>query len=394
LGTPRRTLPAPWGSFLFVGEQMTNGKLSSKDILKLINKKAGRTIAFTGDQENPADVKDWISTGSRWLDSITCRGQLAGIPVGRCTEIAGLESSGKSYMAGQVAREAQKKNIKVLYFDSESTMSKEFLEKLGCTVDGEDSVIIIQPDDIEQVLESMETVMAGDPDTRFLFIIDSLAMTPCRADLEKDFNPQSSMAQMPRVLSLGMKKLVVSLSRTQSTLLVLNQLKTNINVSNPMMMLSQPWFTPGGKAMIYAYSLRIWLTGLKGKKTFVEDEAGFRIGSEVKAKLEKSKFGTQGRICNFKILWGGEDVGILNDESLLTAIKTSDKLKNSGAWFTLDGYDKKFQGATFPKLMQSDEKFAKIVYDIMDEEVIRKFETKTGKSEDFYGDEEVKVNAE
>jgi recombination protein RecA len=373
---------------------MSNGNLSSKDILKLINKKAGRVIAFTGDQENPADVKDWISTGSRWLDSITCRGQLAGIPVGRCTEIAGLESSGKSYMAGQIAREAQKKNIKVLYFDSESTMSKEFLEKLGCTVDGEDSVIIIQPDDIEQVLESMETVMSGDPDTRFLFIIDSLAMTPCRADLEKDFNPQSSMAQMPRVLSLGMKKLVVSLSRTQSTLLVLNQLKTNINVTNPMMMLSQPWFTPGGKAMIYAYSLRIWLTGLKGKKTFVEDEAGFRIGSEVKAKLEKSKFGTQGRICNFKILWGGEDVGILNDESLLTAIKSSDKLKNSGAWFTLDGYDKKFQSATFPKLMQTDEKFAKIVYKIMDEEVIRKFETKTGNSQDFYGDEEVKVNAE
>jgi len=373
---------------------MSNGNLSSKDILKLINKKAGRTIAFTGDQENPADVRDWISTGSRWLDSITCRGQLAGIPVGRCTEIAGLESSGKSYMAGQIAREAQKKDIKVLYFDSESTMSKEFLEKLGCTVDGEDGVIIIQPDDIEQVLESMETVMSSDPDTRFLFIIDSLAMTPCRADLEKDFNPQSSMAQMPRVLSLGMKKLVVSLSRTQSTLLVLNQLKTNINVTNPMMMLSQPWFTPGGKAMIYAYSLRIWLTGLKGKKTFVEDEAGFRIGSEVKAKLEKSKFGTQGRICNFKILWGGEVAGILNDESLLTAIKSSDKLKNSGAWFTLDGYDKKFQSATFPKLMQTDEKFAKIVYKIMDEEVIRKFETKTGNSEDFYGDDEVKVSAE
>ena len=367
---------------------MTNGNLSSKDILKLINKKAGRTIAFTGDQENPADVRDWIPTGSRWLDSIICRGQVAGIPVGRCTEIAGLESSGKSYMAGQIAREAQKKDIKVLYFDSESTMSKEFLEKLGCNVEGENSVIIIQPDDIEQVLESIETVMSGDPDTKFLFIIDSLAMTPCRADLEKDFNPQSSMAQMPRVLSLGMKKLVVSLSRTQSTLLVLNQLKTNINTTNPMMMLSQPWFTPGGKAMIYAYSLRIWLTGLKGKKTFVEDENGFRIGSEVKAKLEKSKFGTQGRICNFKILWAGENVGILNDESLLTAIKSSDKLKNSGAWYTLEGYDKKFQAATFPKLMQTDESFSKIVFDIIDEEVIRKFENKLGNSEDFYGEEE------
>jgi len=372
---------------------MTNGRLTSKDILKLINKKAGRTIAFTGDEENPANIKDWIPTGSRWLDSIICRGQLSGIPVGRCTEIAGLESSGKSYMAAQIAREAQKKDIKVLYFDSESTMTSEFLVKLGCTMEGDNEIIIIQPEDIEQVLETMETVMSGDLDTRFLFILDSLAMTPCRADLEKDFNPQSSMAQMPRVLSLGMKKLVISLSKSQSTFLVLNQLKTNINTQNPMMMLSQPWFTPGGKAMIYAYSLRIWLTGLKGKKTFIEDENGYRIGSEVKAKLEKSKFGTQGRICNFKILWGGDNLGILNDESLLTAIKSSDKLKNSGAWFTLAGYDKKFQTATFPKLMQADEKFSKIVYDIIDEEVIQKFENKTGKAADFYEEEQVKEDA-
>jgi len=366
----------------------TEGKLSSKDILKMINKKAGRTIAFSGDQENPADIKDWIPTGSRWLDSIICRGQSAGIPVGRVTEIAGLESSGKSYMAGQIAHQAQAKGIKVLFFDSEATMTSEFLEKLGCDMESENQILIIQPEDIEQVLETMEMLMGQDPDNRYLFIVDSLAVTPCRADLEKDFNPQSSMAQMPRVLSIGMKKLTTSLSQTQSTFLVLNQLKTNINVNNPMMMISQPWFTPGGKAIIYAYSLRIWLTGMKGKKTFIEDARGYRIGSEVKAKLEKSKFGTQGRVCNFKILWGGESVGIMNDESLLTAIKSSDRLTNSGAWYTLKGYDKKFQAATFPKLMQTDEKFAKIVDDIIDEEVIRKFENKTGKAEDFYDQEE------
>jgi RecA/RadA recombinase len=198
------------------------------------------------------------------------------------------------------------------------------------------------------------------------------------------------MAQKPRVLSLGMQKLVTPLSQTQSTLLVLNQLKTNINVSNPMMMLSQPWFTPGGKAIIYAYSLRIWLTGLKGKKTFIQDESGYRIGSEVKAKLEKSKFGTQGRICNFKILWAGHRVGIMNDESLLEAIKSSDRLTNSGAWFKLKGYDTKFQTATFPKLMKTNEKFAKLVYDIIDEEVIQKFENKSGKATDFYDEEEMK----
>ena len=78
---------------------------------------------------------------------------------------------------------------------------------------------------------------------------------------------------------------------------------------------------------------------------------------------------------------------------LLTAIKSSDKLKNSGAWFTLAGYDKKFQTATFPKLMQADEKFSKIVYDIIDEEVIQKFENKTGKAADFYEEEQVKEDA-
>jgi len=377
------------GSFFRRG-YMSNGKLSSKDILKMINKRAGRNIAFSGDQENPADIKDWIPTGSRWLDSIICRGQLAGIPVGRITEIAGLESSGKSYMAGQIAHQAQQKGIKVLYFDSESTMTSEFLEKLGCIAE---EVIIIQPEDLEQVLESIEVCMANDPDNRYLFIIDSLAMTPCRANHEKDFNPQSLMAQKARVLSIGTQKLITTLSATQSTLLVLNQLKTNINTSNPMMMLSQPYFTPGGKAIIYAYSLRLWLTGLRGKKTFIEDESGYRIGSEVKVKLEKSKFATQGRVCNFKILWGGENVGIMNDESLLTAIKSSDKLKNSGAWFTLEGYDTKFQTATFPKLMK-EEKFATLVYNIIDEEVIRKFENKTGNAAEFYDEEEVKENGE
>jgi hypothetical protein len=62
---------------------MANGKVSQKDILNLINKKAGRQIAFTAEEENPANIRDWISTGSRWLDSIICQGQLAGIPVGR-----------------------------------------------------------------------------------------------------------------------------------------------------------------------------------------------------------------------------------------------------------------------------------------------------------------------
>ncbi len=86
--------------------------------------------------------------------------------------------------------------------------------------------------------------------------------------------------------------------------------------------------------MHYAYSLRIWLTGRKAKSSFIEDDKGFRIGSEVKIKLEKSRFGTQGRSCAFRILWGTDEIGIRDEESWFDAIKSSESLTSAGAWYT------------------------------------------------------------
>ena len=113
------------------------GKLSIDQMRQLINKKAGIEVAHNLTEDNPTQVKDWIPTGSRWLDSIICRGQLAGIPVGKVVEIAGLESSGKSYMAAQVAANAQKMGIDVVYFDAESAIDSVFLERVGCCLDEE-----------------------------------------------------------------------------------------------------------------------------------------------------------------------------------------------------------------------------------------------------------------
>ena len=96
------------------------GRVSVQDLLSLVNKKAGRTVAHDLTAENPTEVKQWIPTGSRWLDSIVCRGKPAGIPVGKISEIAGLEATGKSYMACQIAANAQKMGLIVVYFDSES----------------------------------------------------------------------------------------------------------------------------------------------------------------------------------------------------------------------------------------------------------------------------------
>jgi RecA/RadA recombinase len=221
-----------------------------------------------------------------------------------------------------------------------------------------------------------------------LFIWDSLALTPAVSDVEGDFNPQSSMAMKARILAKGMSKLTVPIANSQSTFLVLNQLKTNITRS-PSEAMTTPYVTPGGKAMIYAYSLRIWLTGRKAKASFVLDDKGFRIGSEVKVRLEKSRFGTQGRQCNFKILWGDE-IGIQDEESWFEAIKGSEQLKQAGAWYTLtyaDGTEQKFQPSRWKEMIQ-DEKFKDRIVELIDEEVIMKFDKREGNASDFYEETE------
>ena len=109
------------------------GKISIDGLRTLINKTSGVEVAHNLKEANPTEVTEWIPTGSRWLDSIICRGQLAGIPVGKFTEIAGLESTGKSFMAAQCAANAQKMGMNVVYMDSESAIDPGFLERTGCT---------------------------------------------------------------------------------------------------------------------------------------------------------------------------------------------------------------------------------------------------------------------
>jgi recombination protein RecA len=217
-------------------------------------------------------------------------------------------------------------------------------------------------------------------------------MTPAVSDIEGDFNPLSSMAVKPRILSKGFAKLTVPIANSQSTLLILNQLKTNIT-SNIAEARLEPYFTPGGKAAIYAYSLRIWLTARRGKASYLYDDKGFRVGTEVKAKIKKSRFGSDARECTFKIMWAGDDVKIQDEESWLEAVKSSQHITNAGAWFTLkheDGSEEKFQTATWMKKLQED-KFRNRILQIMEEEVILKFEKKEVDAKEFYdidGEEE------
>ena len=83
-------------------KQKVTGRLNIADMRKLINKKAGTNVAFSLSEENPTQVTQFIPTGCKWLDGIVKRGEWGGIPVGKVSEIAGLEATGKSYMAAQI----------------------------------------------------------------------------------------------------------------------------------------------------------------------------------------------------------------------------------------------------------------------------------------------------
>ena len=362
------------------------GRVAMQDLMKLVNKKAGRNVAHDLTGENPTEVKEWIPTGSRWLDSIICRGKVTGIPVGKTTEIAGLEATGKSYMAAQIAANAQKQGKIVAYFDSESAIDPTFLERAGCDLG---RLMYIQATSVEFVLETIEDLLAATDD-QLVFIWDSLAFTPCVSDVEGDFNPQSSMAMKARILAKGMSKLTIPIADKQATFIVLNQLKTNIpqGPNARIIAMTTPYLTPGGKAMHYSYSLRIWLTGRKAKSSFVTDDKGFRIGSEVKVRLEKSRFGTQGRSCTFRIMWGNK-IGIRDEESWFDAVKSSDYLSSAGAWYTLvlpEGYTKKFQPSKWTELISNDIEFKEHVIRLMNEEVVQKFDRREGDAQSFYTD--------
>jgi RecA/RadA recombinase len=292
-------------------------------------------------------------------------------------------------MAAQIAANAQKQGKVVVYFDSESAIDPSFLERTGCDLA---RLMYVQASSVEFVLETIEELLSA-ADDQIVFIWDSLAFTPSVSDVEGDFNPQSSMAVKARILAKGMSKLTIPIADTQATLIVLNQLKTNIpqGPNARIVAMTTPYTTPGGKAMHYSYSLRIWLTGRKAKSAFIEDEKGFRIGSEVKIKLEKSRFGTQGRSCAFRILWGTEEIGIRDEESWFDAIKASDSLTSAGAWYTLttaDGYTKKFQPSKWTALVTSDEEFRTQVIKVMDEEIVQKFQNREGNADAFYADPE------
>jgi len=372
-------------------KEVKAGKVDVSELRKALNGQLKGAV-YDLRQENPTDVKEWISTGSTWLDAVVCKGKMAGIPVGKIVEIAGIQATGKSFFAAQIAGNAQKQGITPVYFDAESAINSDFLTKAGCDLE---NLIYVQPPDLESVFETMETLMGASED-KFLFIIDSLAAVPTRVDNEGTFNPHERIGVKAALLAKAYQKITTPMAQHKSTLLVLNQLKVNLKATSEApqggkyLTDSQKYGTPGGTSTDFFTSVRIWLTKSFAKDLIVNDEKGYQIGSYVKARIEKSRFGTQNRVAEFKILWGDE-VGVLNEESILEAIKGKTEHLETGTWNKLtyaDGTVQKWQGLEegFVNLMKTNEKFKNRVMEIFDYEVIQKFDKKLGNAKDFLND--------
>lgn len=357
------------------------GKLTFQDLQSIINKKAGTEVCYSLKDKNPTEVKEWIPTGSRWLDYIICKGKKAGIPIGKITNVSGLSSTGKSYLAIQIVINAQKMGIPVFYFDSESAIDPLFLESSGVDLE---NFHYIQAVNTEFVLETIETLLA-ETEGRLLFIWDSLANTICKAEMEVGFNPNATVGLKARILSNAFKHLDIPLANGQCTLLILNQLKFKIpkDQNERVQAMIDPYAEPGGLSVIYNASLNLRLLNRRSKASYVVDDKGYRIGSEVKVKIHKSRFGSEGRECSFKIVWGTNQVKIMDEESWIEPIQSSPRFHQTASWTKIDGWDKQFQIGTFPELLKNPD-FKKIIEEMMYEELIEKFDKRTGNAEKFY----------
>jgi recombination protein RecA len=347
--------------------------MATHDIQKILNafNKMEGVNAVTLAKRKGTEIPYWIPTGSLWLDSTICSGQMGGIPGGHITEIAGLPSSGKSYLAAQIMKNAQAMGKICVWYDSENAMEVAFLEKMGVDT----SEIIYSPaNSIEDVFESAEKTMRISNDV--VFFLDSVANTPAKAEWEKTYDPSSQMAIQARAMSFGLRRIVNLLASTKSTFVLINQLKTNIGPTA----LSEPLVTPCGKAIQFNAHLRLFLTSRKAKVHNIY-EGGAKVGSDLKVKIRKSRFGTEERECALQIMWGN-GVRICDEESWFEAIQPSEYFERVGTWYNvyLDNERKeavKFQKAKWMETLMGNERLQERVKWIITDELVAKFANKT-----------------
>ena len=283
--------------------------------LAQIEKQFGKgSIMKMGDQSVANDIQA-VSTGSLGLDIAL---GLGGLPRGRVVEIYGPESSGKTTLTLQVVAEMQKLGGTAAFIDAEHALDPTYAQKLGVKLD---ELLISQPDTGEQALEIADMlVRSGSVD---VVVIDSVAALVPKAEIEGEMG-DSLPGLHARLMSQALRKLTANISRTNTLVIFINQIRMKIGV-----MFGSPETTTGGNALKFYASVRLDIRRIGGIKK--GDEV---VGNETRVKIVKNKVSPPFREAIFDILYGE---GTSREGEIIELGVAHKLVEKSGSWYAYNG---------------------------------------------------------
>jgi recombination protein RecA len=297
-----------------VEKESSRGKALDLAISQIEKQFGKGAIMRLGTGEIPGDIPT-IPTGSLGLDIAV---GIGGLPRGRVIEIFGPESSGKTTLSLHAVASAQREGGTAAFIDAEHALDIHYAKRLGVRTD---DLLVSQPDTGEQALEIVETLVRSSAVD--IIVIDSVAALVPRAELEGEMG-DAHMGLQARLMSQALRKLTATISKSQTTVVFINQIRIKIGV-----MFGNPETTTGGNALKFYSSMRLDIRRIESLK-----DGQNVVGSRVRVKVVKNKVAPPFKQAEFDVMFneGISRIGEIVDLGVEKGI-----IEKSGAWYSYKG---------------------------------------------------------